>query len=929
MTRKLAVIGLLLAWIPGFLHAVTKNKEFKVNDFSKGLDSYHNPTTLPDGFVQDSLNVLFDDIAPGTKRTGYTTAWSTTTGFAFTGLWTYTDQSNTTWQLARSSTQITASNLAGSVVVVATVSASNFVGETNAFGRSYFVDQTQGLYYWNGTSTTYVTGGPRGSIITQFHNRLWVTGAAVPNGNQLYGSAYYDGNTWATGLNPTDPVQYSIGLQDNFDNVTAIYVYLDTLYLFKHYSIFALYGFDQTNFQISQLTQECGCIDGGSIQTYNGGLKFVSLRGVESFNGYACTRISDPVKNKVDPAIQLGGFSQQSWIQQNSTDWNAGTFVTNGPLPATSANIASPALALSTNVVTDTNFGAGTAGAGITTSQVAGSFALLTELHDTFSTFGNWTGTSSGFYPSNNMTASGNTARNSSAGAGSAARSASSIVTINDFFAQATFSSGSGQTDKLCIINGSDQGYCLRHTNSGSAIQKNTDVLDPNSGTTICSGTLGTASDTVTMVRTSTGGFALYEHGLLSCSGSETTYTSFTKAALIIDDGSGNSTISNVFITPSSGSFTSVFNDSSFFSPAWGQVNATSAGSGSYQWFAKTSAVSGSGYTSQVLISTGTTYSGVANNRYLIYVATVTPTPALTTVPSVSAVSMAMIASTGAFKSQIHNMGSMNSWGNFTVSQALNGGAIAFSVCSSTNSNMGAPLSCANQTINSQITAATGTYVQWFATFSVTAATQTPALNSATVSWFTGSNAIPMSSTVWDNRYWLSLTTSTADTANDAVLVLNSRGAWTVFDIHAGAFTQYKNSLYHADSLASGNIYLDNQAYADNGNAIRAYVNTRNEVLGSIAADDYLYVIYPSAANTGSCAMSVQYSLDSSTTTFALGSPLLSEYGSSSAIRLPFPVDAGHQDFGQSVDFTVGTNDALCGWQFYGLMGLYKSRPIQ
>ena len=324
MTRKLLALGLCLAWFPSFVHAKGARQTFKTYDFSKGVDTYHNPTTLPDGFSQNSLNVLFDAKAPVSKVPGFAVAWSTKS-YSYTSLWTYTDQTNTTWQLARSSDQITANNLAGSIVLVATVAPSNLVGETNAFGYAYFVDQTQGLYYWNGTSTTFVGASPKGSIITQFHNRLWITGAAVPNGNQLYGSGYYAGNTWTTGLNDTDPVQYSIGLQDNFDNVTAEYVYLDTLYLFKHYSIFALYGFGQSSFQISQLIQECGCIDGATIQTYNGGLKFVSLRGVEDFNGYSCTRISDSVKNLVDPAIQSGGFSQQSWVQQTNTDFSAGS----------------------------------------------------------------------------------------------------------------------------------------------------------------------------------------------------------------------------------------------------------------------------------------------------------------------------------------------------------------------------------------------------------------------------------------------------------------------------------------------------------------------------------------------------------------------------------------------------------------------------
>ena len=74
--------------------------------------------------------------------------------------------------------------------------------------------------------------------------------------------------------------------------------------------------------------------------------------------------------------------------------------------------------------------------------------------------------------------------------------------------------------------------------------------------------------------------------------------------------------------------------------------------------------------------------------------------------------------------------------------------------------------------------------------------------------------------------------------------------------------------------------------------------------------------------------MTVQYSADRSSP-YSLGSPLLSEYGTMSSVRLPVPIDSSHQDFGQQFDFTVGTNDSSCDWQFYGIEGLYKSRPIQ
>jgi len=902
MKRFLSFI-LLLAAVP--LFAVTKNKSFPEYQFNKGIDSYHAPTALPQGYVQNSLNVLFDDVAPVTKRAGYTVAWSTKS-YQYTGLWTYTDGTNTTWQIARSSDQITASNLAGTVVKIATVSVNNVVGETNAFGNAYFVDQTQGVYYWNGTATTYVSGSPQGSIITQFHNRLWVMGAAVPNGNQLYGSAYYSGTTWTTGLNPTDPVQYSIGLQDNFDNTTAEYVYLDTLYIFKHSSIFALYGFDQTSFQISQLTQECGCIDGASIQTYNSALEFVSLRGVESFNGYSCTRISDSIKNKIDPAIQFGGFSQQSWVQQNQTDWNNGTLI------QTNASIASPALVLSTGTTTYSSGGFFSAGvtsntyiSGNVVQMSTDNVNVLNYSFESAFTSNDWSG--------------GNGFQESSRAGSNCTLSPRTGSHMMGYFENATV----GFTIKASVYD------------YNSNLIASVNVPWVSNSCTYASHTLSMSGNSLKAVfiqftDTTNNNLISQTQYFLSNGSDITFYTASdsyvsvgTEYEMIIDDVSnGRSDIDlGSYQTPT---YDTTFSQSLMnITTFYNQLSPTSSDG----LFTPTYQTSSDGVSWAPNLPVG---NNQTVNRYVRFVSTWSRADVggANLYAQLASVGYSFTASTGSLRTQTHNMGSMSSWGNFSVTDALNSGSIAFSICSSSSPNF-IPDSCSAQTPNSQITIATGTYVQWYTTFTVTASTQTPTLNSGTVQSFTGNKATPMSSTVWDNRYWLSLTTSTADTSNDTVLVLNKSGAWAPLDIHAGAFTQYKNNLYHADSLASGNIYLDNQGWADNGVAINAFINTRNEPLGDLASDDYMYALYPTAMATGNCPMTVQYSVDNSTTAYSLGSPLLSEFNSITSVRLPFPIDSAHQVFGQSVDFTLGTNDAQCGWQFLGIEGLYKQRPLQ
>jgi hypothetical protein len=461
--RRLILVSLMiLSGLSSVVFAKGPRQYLDVYDFSKGVDTYHSSLSLPEGFVQDSNNVFFDAVAPVSKRQGFNVAWSTK-NYSYTGLWTYTDPSNTTWQLVRSSDQITANNLVGSTILVATISINNLIGESNAFGNAYFVDKTQGVYFWNGTSTTYVSGSPKGSIISQFHNRLWVAGFALPNGNQLNGSKYYDGTTWATGVLDTDPVQYSIGLNDNFDNLTAEYVYLDTIYLFKNYTIFALYGFGQSSFQISQLTQECGCIDGGTIQTFNGGLKFVSLRGVEDFDGYHCKRISGPVKNKVDTAIQAGSFAQQSWVQSSQADFQSGAVSYNGPSASLSTGISIGDVTLASNTFVDdstTDWNLGSFGTRIDTFTIPGSLTTPILYSTNFSSFGDWATLSS--FCSNSFAV---TDRATCVSGGSCCQARNDVASVtNDFFVESTVAENGGTSVVQIGVGKSDfssRGYCI------------------------------------------------------------------------------------------------------------------------------------------------------------------------------------------------------------------------------------------------------------------------------------------------------------------------------------------------------------------------------------------------------------------------------------------------------------------------------------
>jgi hypothetical protein len=414
--------------------------------------------------------------------------------------------------------------------------------------------------------------------------------------------------------------------------------------------------------------------------------------------------------------------------------------------------------------------------------------------------------------------------------------------------------------------------------------------------------------------------------------GVDTTYTAFDRIYIytFYDNYPGKAaSIDDLYSLPQMGNFTSREFDTKFSTPSFAVITVSTSNTsyGSVSLAARCGTSPG-GEGADVPQTNGSILSGCDGKRYVIYSSSISAFYVVKQF-SVDTVNLPMY-STGTYYSAVHNISSINSWGNFNVDDATNNGTIAYFLRSSTNSFTVTSSTPAwtSQNKNAPISIATGTYFQMSSTFTITSATSTPTLNDFTFQWYTGNNPTPMASTVWDNRYWLSLTTNTADVANDAVLVLSSKGSWSPLDIHAGGFTQTKGVLYHADSTATGNIYQDNQGYADNGAAINSFIVTRDYSFGQLPADDYLYALYPTADNTGSCTMTFNYRTDRGSTTYNLGSPLLSEFSSFSAVRLPLPIDSSHQDFGQSFNFTIGTNDASCAWNFYGFQGVYKSRPV-
>lgn len=341
MKRVWAFYFFIFSAIP--LYAGPKNlKLFNLTDFSQGVNSNYSSLTIKDNEVQDCLNVYFSKDNSVVKRNGFTPWGSVSTG-PILNSWQFTDTGGQAWFIIRTTTAIYASPGTGIFSsLIATVTASTgLVSEVNAQNKAVFVDRLDGVFTWDGSTTSYISGSPKGNVIVEFHGRVWVAGAANPNQSVLYGSKYLDVTVWTVSqLTVSDPVALSIGLNDNADGITTLFSGLnDVLYTFKNLSINGLYGFDQADFQSRIISRDVGCVDPQSLQPYKGNLNFLSRRGLESFDGVTSTRISKKIKDRIDPCIvnTIGNFATRSWTQTTSGDFANG-FIDSGLSTSTIIN---------------------------------------------------------------------------------------------------------------------------------------------------------------------------------------------------------------------------------------------------------------------------------------------------------------------------------------------------------------------------------------------------------------------------------------------------------------------------------------------------------------------------------------------------------------------------------------------------------------
>ncbi len=901
--------------------AVEQPQKFAISNFSGGLNTNYDSLTIADNESADALNVYFDKDNAGMAREGFAVCGSSKQ-YSFDSAWSYRDNTNLAWLIVRSSDTIMAASTGCNFTVkVTTTSTNDIVNAVNAFGYIWFVDQSQGVYYWNGTSTTYVVGSPHGSLIQEFRNRLWVSGLAVPNGNLLYGSKYLDGTTWTAGTLATDPVILTIGLNDSYDVITAIFSgFNDSMQIFKNRSIHALYGADQSDFILRILNKEVGCADNRSIQPYMGGLVFASNRGIEAFDGanVVTPPISDKIQNKVQGAV-ASSFNQRSITHTSQSDFQAGSIV---PTASLSTTISVGDVVPSSFSTTENSAASGWS-SGTQSNMAVGTSSISLSVNNV----GNITNPDFESSFSGNWTASCSTAgcwKQSSAG------NSLNCGVINP----QTGSSVAGPINVGWGTTGIPTVYFEAIDLSSNLLQQQSMTPLGNICSWVQTSLTPSASNVGKRVKfrlhrnDSAGDFYLTTTDSYIWGGA----ISFYFNSGCTGDGNCAINIDYVFIdnvtlgssTITSGSFTSQVFDTGVASNTYQITDFSYTVNSSTPTFGLLTSTATTGPWAQILTSTGINAGGQRYAKYVSTIAVISSGNALTSIANVTVIAK----STGTFYSSVVNAPSLNSWGSLTVNKSDNGGTHSFFMRRSTDSFtvLSATPAWSAQTANASISIATGTYFQVRDDFLITMATHTPTLNDFSVSWNEGSRRPPMASITKEKRYYLSLTTATSSSQNDSTLVLSPGPIWSIWDIKAGAFVTHNGSFYHTNNQSNGYVYTDFSGNDDAGTAMNTFIKTKDFALGDITMDKEFDSFYLTADADTTEGSATSYTINKSTTSFSLDSISLSENTGLNILKLPFPIQSSNPNFGKTISFRFSPTLGTRPWKIFGGVLLY--RPI-
>lgn len=141
-------------------------------------------------------------------------------------------------------------------------------------------------------TSVYFTLAPR--YMELYNNRLFLSGFTTTAGSSLTPSSVVFSDI---GQPETiqDTSNFEVRTNDG-DRVTALKTFNQSLYVFKERSFNALNGDSPSNFSVSEVSANYGCLSNNCVVIYNDYMLFLDRKGIIEYNGAGIRTISTPVE---------------------------------------------------------------------------------------------------------------------------------------------------------------------------------------------------------------------------------------------------------------------------------------------------------------------------------------------------------------------------------------------------------------------------------------------------------------------------------------------------------------------------------------------------------------------------------------------------------------------------------------------------------
>lgn len=921
--------------------------ELHIQDMTNGMWSYPSANKIPDNGASYIQN-FFTDIEPmAIERNGSVKIDTVTVGGVSTvpGLWSFTDSNGAEWIIRFSSRTFYKNTIGGIPTVFGLVQTTGQIPRaTTNLGKIWFVDGSDSLWWFDGTSTGTVASAPLGKLIVSWRNRL-VIGNITGALSTVRVSRDGDGTDWAIGGNATDPFSFQIGGANDGQYIRCMWgLYDDNMVISRKYDTYILSGFSQTDYQIRSISSEVGCIEPGSQREFDGSLVWLSARGLEDMQGTTIRGVSDPVRDLTDVLIK-NSINQRFNIQTSQLDWGAGTLsvdvsstVSPGDLqaktttytPTTAADwgagtvqISSQSMYVDTVTVSGDlqltfpdSFNAyrdGTSGTkkvwvtqqlGSGTGSVAASGGKLTISQDTSGLGQTFIRTDNPVFPYQQGTTFHILISSVQFDAGNLSRFY--LVVSSRVFTGGFVGSTNGQNAWTCLFTSTADGIVNTtfQNSSADSINISTVIAVPFTfdlflATTTFAYTVNGSSKILSGVHT------WPNNQVYPYIGYENANITGLHFAKIDDFGIAPEEIVQVETL-----------DTGIVNPLWGIFTASGTNNGGT--ISYTSSVSADNVTYST-DSVATTDAFIISNqkRYIQLKSDLKILVATNTSPSVQSYNV-NAGSSGTYTSQLLSIGSLiSSWGAVTISDVKNQGTISYEFGSTNTASVAAITNWASITNGAVPTVSTNPFAAFRMTkIQANTGTDTAKTADFTTSWNEGA-APALASGVYDKRYWLSFTTTTASSPFlDSVLVYQRNRTFTLLKgINAASFTIWRDSFYFGNSVGNGLAYKFDVGNNDDGSSIFSEIRFKSYDNGLFRQDkDYkqAYLSYfGDAAFSGS--FDLQYEVDRTKTFNSLGTTNMADGTGQINAKFPFILNTQPVQ-GREIKFRIvknGTGDRL------------------